>query len=394
MDFALSPELTAYKRELGEWSKHVGRAHAREADTAHTLPVDVGKLLDTCPVPLGRDDVAGDRLPEFPDGAGPRGVVWHQSIAFGDVWIFEALARGLSHLVVRNIGTPEQIARWHDPIIKHGGCTGFGMSEPDAGSDTSRISTTAVRDGDQWVINGTKMFCSLGAVAEYVLVFAVTDRQVGRDSIRAFVVPRDWPGMTVVKRAEDKLGFRSWLTSQLSFEDCAVPADHLLGWTPEGGAEAAPNGLDAGLVGLNDNRPNVSAIGVGIAEAALDETRAEVASHRGGYAPRRLRQIEDDLDRMAQALNRCTAVNLWAQSMRDRNIGNRHAASVAKAYGPPNADRVIRRCMQLLGPDGASEHLLLEKWYRDIKILDIFEGTGQVLRMVVARKLSGPNGLP
>ncbi|MHA4854774.1 acyl-CoA dehydrogenase family protein [Rhodococcus sp. MSC1_016] len=390
MDFTLSPELATYVNELRSWSKQVGRLHARESDTNHALPKNANKLLATCPVPLSGDVLAGNEFPNFPDGAGIRGVVWHQSIAFGDIWLFEALARGLSHHVVRAIGTPEQIARWYDPIIEYGTCTAFGMSEPGAGSDTSRIATTATRNGDRWVINGTKMFCSLGAIAEYVLVFALTNRQVGRDSIRAFVVPRDWPGITVVKAAEDKLGFRSWLTTQLTFEDCAVPEDHMLGWSAGSGVEDAPNGLDAGLAGLNNNRPNVSAMGVGIAEAALDETRGEIRSRRLGFTPQRLRFIEDELERMQKTLDRCTVVNMWAQSVRDDlNVDNRREASLAKALGPPNADRVIRRCMQLLGPDGASENLLLEKWYRDIKILDIFEGTGQVLRTVVSRQLFG-----
>jgi acyl-CoA dehydrogenase len=198
--------------------------------------------------------------------------------------------------------------------------------------------------------------------------------------------------MHVVKRAETKLGYRSWLTSQLAFEDCVVPLDHLLGWSPGDDPQSAPNGLNAGLAGLNSNRPNVSAMGVGLARAALDVTRTELASRRLGFTSSRWRLVEDELARMEVVLDRCIQVALWAQDLKDRGIDNRHAASLAKAFGPPNADRVIRRCMQLLGPDGSSEDLLLEKWYRDIKILDIFEGTGQVLRVVVARQLVGPNG--
>jgi acyl-CoA dehydrogenase len=384
----LSPQLKEYSTALKEWGSSVAWGYARQTDTEHALPEDTDKILETAPVPLGRDEVVGDAFPDFPDGPGARDAVWFEACAYSDMWVSEALNRGVGHFVVNAIGTPDQKARWWDPIIATGGKTGFGLSEPGIGSDTSHLSTTAVRDGDSWVINGSKMFCSLGALAEYIVVFARVAGDTTSSGIKAFVVERGHPGFTVVKANEDKLGLHCWTTSQLAFDDVVVPQEHLLGWRPDTDTGAI-GGLNAGLAGLNDNRPNVSNQSIGVASAALDVTTALLRERRLGFAPHKWSTISDELDRMAWALDRGRQLNIAAQWLKDNGIHNRTQVSVAKSFGPVNADRVIRRCMQLLGPDGTSTELLLEKWYRDVKILDIFEGTGQIMRVLVGRSLMG-----
>lgn len=386
----LSTRLTEYSTALKEWGASVAWGYARQTDTEHALPDDADKILDSAPVALGRQELAHDVLPDFPDGPGPRAAVWYESCAYSDMWVSEALNRGVGHFVVNALGTPEQKARWWDPIIATGGRTGFGLSEPGTGSDTRSLATTATRDGDSWVIKGSKMFCSLGAVADYIVVFARVAGDNSKSGIKAFVVERGHPGLEVVKANEDKLGLRCWTTSQLAFDDVVVPQENLLGWHGSGTEVSAIGGLGAGLAGLNDNRPNVSAQSIGVASAALDVTRSLLREQRAGFAPHRWSVIEDELERMAWSLSRCRQLNITAQWLKDNGISNRTQASTAKAYGPPNADRVIRRCMQLLGPEGTSTELLLEKWYRDVKILDIFEGTGQIMRMLVSRSLMGP----
>jgi acyl-CoA dehydrogenase len=388
MDFDLSYELRGYGEALREWGLAEVRPCARDADRNQKVPENHLDILDTAPVWLNRPDQPDAPPAEFPDGKGVAELVRFESIAYGDVWLFEALERGMGHEVVRILGTPEQIGKWYTPVVQEGGIvTGFGMTEAEAGSDTSRIATTAVRDGGTWVLNGGKIFCSLGSRADYTVVFATTDRTKGSAAIKAFVVEAGTPGMTVVKANEDKIGLRSWVTSQLAFDNCVIPLGNLLGWGSDSTDLGAIRGLSAGLAGLNDNRPNVSALAIGLAQAALDTTGPLLKERRPGFTTPRWQLIKTDLLAMTEALERARLLNLRAQALRDQGMHNRLEASIAKAYGPPIAERVIRRCIQLLGPDGASTDLLLEKWYRDVKIFDIVEGTGQVMRVLIGRQL-------
>ncbi|GAA2223497.1 acyl-CoA dehydrogenase family protein [Micromonospora olivasterospora] len=385
----ISNELKAYRESLKEWGREAVRPYAREADETHALPGLAATILDSAPVPLDRYDVPTDGLPPVPDGDIVRRNVWYEAVAYCDIWLSEALSRGVGHLVVDAVGTAEQKERWLRPVLEGGRITSLGLSEPDAGSDTSRIATTATREGDVWRINGSKMYCSYGAIADYVVVFASTDRERGRSAILPFIVEKDTPGLTVLRHNEDKLGLRCWTTSQLAFDDLIVPADHQLGWTGEAATSLTANGLDAALASLNHNRPNVSAQSVGLAQAALDLTADLLRDDRASFSPNRWRLVETELEQMNAALHRSRTMNLHAQALADTGVHNRLEASAAKAYGPPTSERVVRRCMQLLGPDGSSNELLLEKWYRDVKILDIFEGTGQIMRLLISRQLMG-----
>jgi acyl-CoA dehydrogenase len=389
MHFDLSPELTNFRRALKEWGVEAVRPYARQADDHHALPDNAAAILDTCPVELRRYDRPGSALPSFPDGDGIRDLVFYEAAAYGDAWLSEAMNAGIGHLVVKLMGTPDQVKTWYDPIATGDGRTGFGLSEPGAGSDTSRIATTATRHGDEWVINGSKMYCSLGAIADYIVVFANTDKAAGPSAIRAFVVERNNPGIVVVKANEDKLGLRCWITSQISFDDCVVPSLSLLG--SHDGSVPAGSGQGAALNALNGNRPNVSAISIGFAQAALDTATALLTEQRAGFAPHRWSSVQTQLENMSAALGRARRLNYLAQWNRtyDGGKGYRRAASIAKGYGPPTSERVIRYCMQLLGPEGTSKDLLLEKWYRDVKILDIFEGTGQIMRVLISRDMMG-----
>jgi acyl-CoA dehydrogenase len=394
--YELSPPLVEYGRTLRDWSVAEVRPHAREADRRHGAPEGWQKILDTCPVPLGRSDRRDiGPPPKFAEGRWVRELVTTESLNYGDHWISNVLGSGIGHLVVKLMGTPEQIERWYQPVIEQGGQTAFALTEPQFGSDTSMVATSATRDGDTWVINGTKMYCTYGGQADYVVVFATTDRELGPSAIRAFVVPKGTPGFHVAKMNEDKLGIRSWTTSELLFDGCAVPVDHMLGWsgddTPAEGT-AAPktrSGRGGALGALAQNKPNISAMGIGMAQASLDIATGILDGRRAGFAPRRWSVVETELANMGAALQRSRRVNLQAQWLSDQGAPNKTEASMSKAFGPPTFERVIKRCLQLLGPDGTSEELLLEKWFRDIKILDIFEGSGQVQRIIVGRTLMG-----
>ena len=392
LSFQLSDELTDYGRKLRDWSVREARPLAREADDRHALPEGWSKVLDGCPVPVGRTDIPGaPPIPAFPDGEKVTLLVFYESVNYGDPWVMTAIGGGIGHLPVKKVGTPEQIERWYTPVVESGLVTGFALTEPQCGSDTSRIETTATRDGGTWVLNGTKIFCSGGERAEYVTVFATTDKSAGSRGMAVFIVPKGTPGLVIAKPNESKLGVRSQLTSELRFENCVIPLDHRLGWTAVGPAAdgAALSGQAGALSALADNRPNVAAWAIGSAQAALDVARERLLERRAEFTDRRWEVAETEFARMNSALDRARRLNLKAQYLVDRGTPSRSAAAVAKGFSPQTCERIILRCMQLLGPEGASKQLLLEKWYRDTKIIDIFEGTGQIQRLLVARQLMG-----
>ncbi|TFI42418.1 hypothetical protein E4P29_15200 [Rhodococcus sp. 1R11] len=389
--FELSPELQRYAQELREWASGALRPHAREADTRKKVPDDWEAILHTSPVPLGREDTDTDRLPEFADGFWVAQMAYHENFVYGDVWGFGVPGRGIGQLVIEAMGSPEQIKKWYDPVMDGTLSTGFALTEPHFGSDTSQVATTAVRDGDSWVINGSKMYCTNGARADYITVFANADKSLGAKGIACFVVPRGTPGFSIAKENEDKLGIRSWQTSELLFQDCRVPLENRLGWNAAGPVDEGPrvSGQGGALAALSNNRPNMAGMAVGMAQASIDVTTKLLEGQQAGYSVHRWAAVQRDLDAMNEALSRARRINYKAAFVLDNGTPNRYNPAISKGYSPQTCDRIIRRCMQLLGPEGTSKELLLEKWYRDVKIMDIFEGSSQVQRIIVARELVG-----
>ena len=391
--FELSPDLAEYGRAVRDWAVAEVRPHARQADTAKRPPENLQAVLDTAPVPLGRLDVPdAEPFPKFEEGTWVTKLVWAEALAYGDIWVQPTMGGGIGHLPVASMGTAEQRRRWYEPALAGGGLSlAFALTEPGFGSDTSLVATTAVQDGDSWVLNGSKIYCTGGATADCITVFATVDKSLGARGISAFVVPQDAPGLVIVKRNEDKLGIRSWVTSALGFEDCRIPLENRLGWDENGPADDQDlaSGQSGALGALSQNRPTMSAMAIGIAQASLDIATELLRERRAGFTVQRWSAIESELARMNAVLERSRKVNLQAQWVADKAAVDRVLPAIAKAYGPPNTERVIRRSMQLLGPEGQSTDLLLEKWYRDCKIMDIFEGSGQVQRLIVARGLVG-----
>jgi acyl-CoA dehydrogenase len=387
MSFTLSKPLIDYTRAVRQWSVAECRPYARETDRRHALPDNWRDILATAPVPLdGGHQSEGEPAPQFEDGYWVSRLAFYEAVAYGDIWAAQALGNGIGHLVVQAMGTPEQIERWSRPCVEEGWVTGFALTEPHFGSDTSQVATTATRDGNSWVINGTKIFCSYGAVADYVVVFATVDKSLGGRGIQAFVIDKGTPGFVIGKENEHKMGIRSWMTSELVFTDCRIPVDRALGWR-DGTLDSDRSGQAAALEALGRNRPNIAGVATGIAQAALDLTTQLLKEQQMDFTRHRWAHVEDELTAMNCALDRGRRVARRAQYLLDQGRPDRTAAATAKAFAPQTCERVIRRCMQLLGPDGMSEDLLLEKWYRDMKIMDIFEGSGQIQRLVVSRAL-------
>lgn len=388
--FDVSKPLVDYGQVLREWSVDTLRPHARQADTAHRSPDDWEQIMASCPVPIGSPYVRdGEPAPKFDEGYWTTMLTIYENVSYGDIWAIPRLGNGIGHLVVNAMGTQEQIDRWYKPVVNSHTVTAFALTEPGFGSDTSMVSTTATRDDGAWVLNGNKMYCTQGSECEFAVVFATVDKSLGAKGINAFVVPADTPGFSVVKPNEDKLGITSWSTSELMFENCVVPLENRLGYDAEGNAVGAMGGQAGALAALSTNRPNMSMMAAGVAEASIDIAEGILSGRRGEFSTGRWEIVQNELRRMRLALARVRRVCLNAMYLVDQGRMDRMWPAIGKGYPPQTCERVIRRCMQLLGPEGTSTDLLLEKWYRDVKIMDIFEGSGQVQRLIVGRTLMG-----
>jgi acyl-CoA dehydrogenase len=402
-----SPTL-ALRRRVEDWAIAQVRPLARDADRRHAPPEGADAVLAACPVEIGHlaSEKGRGAVAEAYAADGPYVVtaLLQEAIAYGDSWPLWARGGSIGQNVVKLMGTEAQKERWVGGLARgEYNCAAFALTEPHFGSDVSQVATTATRQGDVWLIHGTKMYCSMGASADYVVVFATIDKAAGRHGIRAFVVEKGTPGFSVAKRNEDKLGIRCAETSELLFENVAVPLDHCLGWTGDAKpAEPAParegsggKRVQSGFVGavatLGTTRPLMSAIALGMARAARGVASDWVAARRSEFSPARLARVDEDFARMQDAQDHAFRLVLRAAWMKDTGRLNTRESSAAKAFGPPVAERVIRRCLQIMGSDGASEQYLVEKWHRDVKIYDIFEGSGQIQRITVARELMGAN---
>ncbi|TWD73027.1 acyl-CoA dehydrogenase [Kribbella amoyensis] len=304
-------------------------------------------------------------------------------MCWGDVGLLLSMPRqGLGNSAIASVASDEQLARFD------GVWAAMAITEPGCGSDSANIRTTARLDGDHYVLDGEKIFVTAGGRCDAVVVWATLDKSLGRAAIKSFVVPKDTPGLTV-ERLEHKLGIRSSDTATLRFENCRVPAENLLG-SPEIDRDKG----FAGVMQTFDNtRPLVAAMAVGCARAALEVTRDLLAeagvvldydrpTHHQPAAAATYLQLEADWEA-------AYLLTLQAAWMADNRRPNSLQASIAKAKAGRTANDVTLRCVELAGSLGYSEHHLLEKWARDSKILDIFEGTQQIQQLIVARKLLG-----
>ncbi|MBM6544633.1 acyl-CoA dehydrogenase family protein [Janibacter sp. YIM B02568] len=301
----------------------------------------------------------------------------------GDVGLTLSIPRqGLGNAAIAAVANEEQKARYA------GKWAAMAITEPDVGSDSGAIRTTAVKDGDEYVLNGEKIFVTAGERAELVVVWATLDRSLGKQAIKSFVVRRDNPGMKLV-RLEHKLGIRASDTAAFSLEDCRVPAEDLLG-DPEIKIEG---GFGGAMQTFDNTRPLVAAMALGLTRASLDKT-TELLAEAGVVAdPDRPAQVQPaaaaKLLQMEADYQAAYLLTLRAAWMADNGRPNSMEASMAKAKAGRTCVNVALACVELAGATGYAETELLEKWARDSKILDIFEGTQQIQLLVVARRVLG-----
>ena len=331
-----------------------------------------------------RDDDEGDRRDgSVRNGTNLASVLGIAEMCWGDVGLLLSMPRqGLGNSAIASVADDEQARRFE------GVWAAMAITEPGTGSDSANIRTTATRDGEHYVLNGEKIFVTAGDRCDAVVVWATLDRELGRAAIKSFVVPKGTPGMSV-ERLEHKLGIRASDTATIRFENCRVPAENLLG-SPEVDLK---QGFAGAMATFDNTRPLVAAMAVGCARASLDLTR-ELLEQAG---------VEVDYDRPAITQSAAAArflqmeadweaahlLTLQAAWMADNRKPNSLEASMAKAKAGRVGSDITLGCVELAGSVGYSETELLEKWARDSKILDIFEGTQQIQQLIVARRILG-----
>ncbi|MEM8659901.1 MAG: acyl-CoA dehydrogenase family protein [Pseudomonadota bacterium] len=348
---------------------------------------DLAKLLGG-----GSDSLEAPKKPKN-NGANVNGnnmsmVVGSAELCWGDVGLMLALPNvGLGNAAVSAVASDEQKAEWGELYAA------MAITEPGAGSDSANIKTTATLDGDEYVLNGTKIFVTDGYRSKQVVVWASLDLSLGKAAIKSFLVPKGTPGMTVT-RVEHKLGIRSSDTAEIVLDNCRVPKDHLLG-NPEIAktADERKKAFGGVMQTFDNTRPLVASQAVGLARAALDLT-AELLHEEGvkldhNKAYHQMSALEDELFELEAEYESARLLVLKAAWMADNDQPNSMNASMSKAKAGRMGNQVALKCVELCGQLGYSKAQLLEKFARDSKIIDIYEGTQQIQQLIVARHVLG-----
>lgn len=375
-------------------AKHVFRPISRKYDRAeHDYPKELdllAALMDGLSAGGAQSGAGVDGLQR--DAGGDEGIrnganmstcLGLTELCWGDVGLALSIPRqGLGNAAISAVADPAQKKRFA------GTWAAMAITEPGAGSDSASIRTTARLDGDHWVLNGEKIYVTAGSRADSVVVWATLDRNLGRAAIKSFVVPHGTPGMEVV-RLDKKMGIRASDTASITLTDCRIPKENLLG-TPDIDTKKGFGGV---MQTFDNTRPVVAGMAVGVARAALEHTR-ELLSAEGievRYAGSIFSKTsaEAELIRMEADWEAGRLLMLKAAWMADNGIPNSTEASMSKAKAARVANQITLRCVELCGGLGYSEDVLLEKWARDSKILDIFEGTQQIQLLIIARRLLG-----
>ncbi|RZJ20753.1 MAG: acyl-CoA dehydrogenase [Acinetobacter sp.] len=305
-------------------------------------------------------------------------------MCYGDTGLLLSMPRqGLGNSAIAAVANDEQLERFK------GTWAAMAITEPGCGSDSAAIRTTATKDGDDYILNGEKIFVTSGERADAVVVWATLDKKLGRAAIKSFVVPKGTAGMKV-ERLEHKLGIKASDTAVISFVDCRVPAENLLGHAEIDVAKGF-----AGVMETFDNtRPLVAAMAVGCAKASLERIK-EIFKDQldNNYAIPYLQtsHIAAQIYRMEAEWEAARLLTMKAAWMADNKKPNSREASISKAKAGRICNEITLKCVELAASVGYNEDELLEKWARDSKILDIFEGTQQIQQLIIARRELGKN---
>jgi acyl-CoA dehydrogenase len=393
INLELPKKLQAVMEKGHQGAAEMLRPISRKYDLAeHAYPVELDTLANLFEGISEANVFALAGAEAFRDGEAQKGninggnmsaVLNALEVSWGDVALVLSIPfQGLGNAALSGVATDEQLERlgkvW----------AAMAITEPSFGSDSAAVSTTAKLDGDEYVINGEKIFVTAGSRASHIVVWATLDKSLGRAAIKSFIVPREHPGVTV-ERLEHKLGIKASDTAVIRFDNARIPKENLLG-DPEINVD---NGFGGVMETFDNTRPIVAAMAVGIARASLEELR-KILTDAG---------IEISYDKPAHAQSAPAAEFLRMEAdweagylltvrsawQADNKIPNSKEASMGKAKSARVASDITLKAVEMAGTTGYSEETLLEKWARDSKILDIFEGTQQIQQLVVARRLLG-----
>ncbi|WP_137809164.1 MULTISPECIES: acyl-CoA dehydrogenase family protein [Gordonia] len=369
-------------------AEHLFRPISRKYDQAeHEYPVELDELAKLAKQSRSTEKSAdaeksASDAPSV-NGANMRGLLSALEMSWGDVGLLLSIpGQGLGNAAIAAVANPEQLERFGDVWAA------MAITEPSFGSDSAAVSTTATLDGDDYILNGEKIFVTAGSRADHVVVWATIDKSVGRAAIKSFVVPMTTEGVTVA-RLEHKLGIKASDTAVIRFENARVPAENLLG-SPEIDTKKAFGGV---MQTFDNTRPVVAAMAIGLGRASLEELRRmlEEAGH------------EIDYDRPASSQHATVAEFIrlesdweasWLHTVRaawmaDNKQPNSTEASMSKAKAGRTVTDITNKTVEIGATAGYSETSLVEKWARDSKILDIFEGTQQIQQLIIARRVLG-----
>jgi len=378
-------------------------------ENEHQIPWDYINFMHTAQKATGiGGGLAPGETKKDADGKERPRIGWQmlafqlEMLSWGVVGIFLCTpGGGLGSAAIDAAGTPEQkqkfLARFREEKPAFGA---MAITESGAGTDNSAIRTTAVLDKEknEWVLNGEKIFVTGGQKSleegnGLVIIWATIDPSAGRAGIRSFVVEASTPGIKVTK-LEHKMGIRASDTASLVLQDCRVPFDNILG-SPEV-QEKTTTGFKGAMATFDNTRPLIAATAVGVARATLEMLKEILAQQgiaiRYGLPRQKLTSIERDVIDMEIMLRSAWLLTIKAVWMADNRISNPKEASMSKVRGGDVVTKITQKAVELMGPMGYSRELLLEKWFRDAKISDIYEGTGQINRLIVARNILGYRG--
>jgi acyl-CoA dehydrogenase len=392
MDFRLSDETLEFQRHCHRFAEEVIRPAAASYDRTQQVPWDIIREARAWGL-HGLDHLQSMAN----DSEGLRSVIYAEELHWGCAGIALAIqASSLAAAGIASSGTPEQIGRWIPECFGLGDeikLGAYAVTEAGAGSDVKSLRTTARRDGDEWVLNGTKVFISNGGIADVNVVVATVDPDLGHRGQASFVVRKGTPGLSMGKK-EDKLGIRASQTAEVVLEDVRVPMDHLLGGPDklERKLERARRGQSGGSSGalatFEVTRPFVGASALGIARAAYEWTLDYLEGRAGSdgtplLEEQRVQQVLADVATEIEA----SRLLVWRAAWMGRNGIPMTAGqgSMSKLKAGDVTMWATTALMDLVGPEASLTDHPLEKWFRDAKIYQLFEGTAQVQRLVVSR---------
>lgn len=384
MSYKLTDEQLMIQAMVREFSRKVVAPEAAERDQSREFPAQILKKM-------GELGFMGMMIPPEYGGEGADTVSYVlalSEIAYScaSTAVVMSVHNSIVCESILHFGTEDQKKRYLKSLATGKIIGAFALTEPHAGSDPVAQATTAVRDGDSYVINGTKRFISTGKNAGLVIVTAKTDETLRHKGISAFIIPRKTPGL-VIGRTEDKMGLRASDTTDLIFENCRVPAENLLGQEGEG-FRIVMKGLDSGRIGI-------AAQSIGVAQAALDAA-VKYAKERDQFGQKiskfqGLRWIIAD---MATEIEAARQLMLSAASMKDRGEKYTAQASMAKLFASEMVNRITAKALQMHGGYGFIKDYPVERFFRDARVFTIYEGTSEIQRIVISDHILKDKRLP